>query len=1001
MKMFLTVIMGACALAAQIQAVETRPPALNKEVVRARELEQRIARAPSDTATLGALREGWTNPPASYRPHTRWWWPGNAVTKEGIAWELEQMKEQGFGGVEIMSFLKVYEKGNIEFGSPEFFDRVNYAVTKAQELGMLVTPPMGPGWNHGHAWVPEENGSKVLAISEQDFEGGQPADCTLKTPTEAPYLRKAKMKLEAVVAVKLNAKGVPDCGQRMDVSVQIKGPKEYSVKPKIQGSLNLPEGRWKLMGFWTAFTGQKCAAENYDPPSAIVDHLDKRAVRQYAEYMVERYRALFGDHFGQTVDSFFGDSYELSQDFALWSTDLFERFQKEMGYDLRPYLPLLKYGGAPETPYVRHDFGRFLHLMGMEAAVGTLADYCDEVGVQMRQQPHYRFTAELIEAAGRCQRPETENTKRSFEPMFWHKLTTSGAQLYPSKEKRWVSAEAFTFINTKYRTTMEQIKRGTDLFLRDGITQFYNHGYYYTPEKELAPARDLIWMNRISHVNTWWPWYRGLADYQARASFISRQGRADAKVLLYSPMPTVWSERAEFPCKHVRDVPFGKLPKMLVASGYDFDCVNDDLLQRHADVNAGKLVINGYAYSVLVLPRVLYLAPETLAVVERFVRGGGTVFALNTLPQKTTGLLQHAEREQKLAGMIEALFVAQGGEKKIGAGMTYYLPDCAGFDYLKVWSPGSPEWEPTEPLTPSYAKFIAALRERLIPDFEITGAPLSNGLTFRRTRIGQVDAWFICNLQPDAQHTEIILNTEARYPQIWKPMTGQITSTTKSRVTADGRLALAVDMQPWESFFVIVTSQPDKNLHLASDLRPEQTYPLAGTWSVAFSGLGGFQKRLELPNLVDWTTLPELRDFSGTAHYTLEVELPANLADSQKAVFLDLGKVHEVSQVRINGTDAGKVWMQPYRVEVTGMLKQGTNTFQIIVANLLWNYAAGLTQPTQIPLELQAHYGVTWNQEYSGWKSMQAAKRNNKNDRLPSGLIGPVTLQTADIINAP
>ena len=517
----------------------------------------------------------------------------------------------------------------------------------------------------------------------------------------------------------------------------------------------------------------------------------------------------------------------------------------------------------------------------------------------------------------------------------------------------------------------------------------------------LAPARDLIWMNRISHVNTWWPWYRGLADYQARASFISRQGRADAKVLLYSPMPTVWSERAEFPCKHVRDVPFGKLPKMLVASGYDFDCVNDDLLQRHADVNAGKLVINGYAYSVLVLPRVLYLAPETLAVVERFVRGGGTVFALNTLPQKTTGLLQHAEREQKLAGMIEALFVAQGGEKKIGAGMTYYLPDCAGFDYLKVWSPGSPEWEPTEPLTPSYAKFIAALRERLIPDFEITGAPLSNGLTFRRTRIGQVDAWFICNLQPDAQHTEIILNTEARYPQIWKPMTGQITSTTKSRVTADGRLALAVDMQPWESFFVIVTSQPDKNLHLASDLRPEQTYPLAGTWSVAFSGLGGFQKRLELPNLVDWTTLPELRDFSGTAHYTLEVELPANLADSQKAVFLDLGKVHEVSQVRINGTDAGKVWMQPYRVEVTGMLKQGTNTFQIIVANLLWNYAAGLTQPTQIPLELQAHYGVTWNQEYSGWKSMQAAKRNNKNDRLPSGLIGPVTLQTADIINAP
>jgi len=459
-------------------------------------------------------------------------------------------------------------------------------------------------------------------------------------------------------------------------------------------------------------------------------------------------------------------------------------------------------------------------------------------------------------------------------------------------------------------------------------------------------------------------------------------------------MPTVWSERAEFPGNHVRDVPFGKLPKILIASGYDFDCVNDDLLRHHAEVRDGKLVINGYSYSVLILPRVLFLAPETLAVVERFVRGGGTVFALNTLPEKTTGLMQHVEREQQLSKMIQAVFETTGGEKKVGSGVTYFMPDCGGFNYLPGPAGGAVEWSATEPLTPAYTKFIAALRERLTPGFEIVGKPLSDGLTFRHSRVGGVDVWFICNLQPNAARTEIILNTREHFPQIWNPMTGQIHAAAKSRVTADGRLALTVDLQPWESFFALLTAQPDKSLAPARELRLRKSYPVAGTWTVDFNGLGGMTNRLELSKLADWTTLPGLKDFSGTARYTLEVGLPANLTDKKQAAFLDLGQVHEVAQVWINGTDAGQVWMQPYQVEVTGLLKPGKNKIQITVANLLWNYAAGLTLPTPIPPELQAHYGATWSKDYysGGWATSPAAKKGNKNDRLPSGLIGPVVI---------
>ncbi len=41
------------------------------------------------------------NPEIVTKPFTRWWWMGNAVTKQGITNELEAFKAAGLGGVEI------------------------------------------------------------------------------------------------------------------------------------------------------------------------------------------------------------------------------------------------------------------------------------------------------------------------------------------------------------------------------------------------------------------------------------------------------------------------------------------------------------------------------------------------------------------------------------------------------------------------------------------------------------------------------------------------------------------------------------------------------------------------------------------------------------------------------------------------------------------------------------------------------------------------------------
>jgi hypothetical protein len=108
------------------------------------------ATAPAGAAlTLDQLVAGWTKPARTYKPHTRWWWPGNALTRADITFQLEQMAAQGLGGVEIMSAWRMYAQGNHDYLSPEFLALVQHAVAEARRLDLEVALTFSPGWSFG------------------------------------------------------------------------------------------------------------------------------------------------------------------------------------------------------------------------------------------------------------------------------------------------------------------------------------------------------------------------------------------------------------------------------------------------------------------------------------------------------------------------------------------------------------------------------------------------------------------------------------------------------------------------------------------------------------------------------------------------------------------------------------------------------------------------------------------------------------------------------------
>ena len=130
---------------------------------------------PLPAATSGAgydsLRKAFENPPIQNQNWTRWWWFGPQATEEGITYELEQMKKQGMGGVEMNWMSPLEPEGNFEFLSDRWAEMVKFTVQKAKQLGMRVDFTLGTGWPYGGPWITPELASKCIVRTVDEVIG--------------------------------------------------------------------------------------------------------------------------------------------------------------------------------------------------------------------------------------------------------------------------------------------------------------------------------------------------------------------------------------------------------------------------------------------------------------------------------------------------------------------------------------------------------------------------------------------------------------------------------------------------------------------------------------------------------------------------------------------------------------------------------------------------------------------------------------------------------------
>ena len=73
-------------------------------------------------------------------------------------------------------------------------------------------------------------------------------------------------------------------------------------------------------------------------------------------------------------------------------------------------------------------------------------------------------------------------------------------------------------------------------------------------------------------------------------------------------------------------------------------------------------------------------------------------------------------------------------------------------------------------------------------------------------------------------------------------------------------------------------------------------------------------------------------DGSTSKTYEFKFERP-----SEKAVFIDLGKVRHWATVKVNGEEAAKLWSEPYLCEISKFLHDGENKVEVEVTSTIYN----------------------------------------------------------------
>jgi hypothetical protein len=912
-------------------------------------LQTSVCRAQA-VPNLSLLRDSFAHPPDDSRIMMRWWWFGPAVSKPEIKRELEQMKSAGIGGVEIATLYPLAlddpQSGfhNLTFLSEEHLDALRFAASEARNLGLRLDITLGSGWPFGGPHIPLVQAAGAMRVETVEIPSGAKS---VAVPSVVPGER-----LETVFLVP----GSRDAFVAKEGS-PVREPIFEQGRLQIPSQLKTPS---VAIFFISSRTGMSVKRPAVGAEGFVLDHYDKNAVETHLRAVGDRFLEAFGNHPPYAV---FSDSLE---DYGSdWTPDLLQEFQRRRGYDLAPHLLALIGDTGPDTPAIRHDWGKTLTELADEHFLQPLHEWARAHGTLLRSQT-YGFPPVSLSSNQYEDLPDGEGKAtllmwRQFSDTRW---AASAGHLFG---KPVISSETWTWLHSPaFHATPLDMKAEADLHFLQGINQLVGHGWPYSPEIAGEPGWRMYAAGAFNAHNPWWFAMADLAMYLQRVSFALRQGKPANDVALLLPNDDAWASftvngqssssvttktgfntrGSDVSLDESMDGLLGHnvIPQILDA-GVNLDFIDADAID--------KLDIH---YPILVLPGIERIPLVTYRKIEQYAMQGGIVIATRRFPSKSPGLLNAESESRQIQQISQRLFLSTGAPGRFVEDETH---------------------------------LEAALASHSKPD--VSFSPKAPEIGFIHRKLSGADLYFIANTASHAVETHAQFRDAKRNAESWDPFSGQT-----SRLGQASQIDIA--LQPYESRLIVFGDDVGKEKPESIAGSPSKYIDLSTDWKLTFTSLN---QTVSMATLHSWSDEEAFKYYSGEVRYTKTIDLPANLL-SQNSVALDFGQgttvpipdplptfnmraylegpVREAADVYVNNQRVGAVWHPPYSIDLTKWLKPGANELTIIVGNTAINSLAGQALPDY--RLLNDRYGERFVPQ--GMDHLQP---------LPSGIVGRLQLR--------
>lgn len=698
-----------------------------------------------------------------------------------------------------------------------------------------------------------------------------------------------------------------------------------------------PPGHWRIVRLGATLVGKTNHPASPEATGLEVDKYDAAAVRRYLDSYLGTYRDAVGPQLigKRGIRALMSDSIEVGP--ANWTPDMIAQFKSLRGYDPTPWLPTLTgilVGDRAQSDRFLYDYRQTMadlvsseyyatlaqvaHANGLKVYGEALEAHRFLLGDDMTMRSHADVPMGAMWTFGRKQKPN---------PALIADIrgAASTAHIYGQNV---VAAESLTSMMNYWNDSPASLKRIIDLEFVNGVNLPIIHTSAHSPSDTKLPGISLFYFGQFfNRHESWGELARPWVDYLARNSFLLQQGVNVADV--------AWFYGEEAPIIALHE------PVKEKGRSYAFDYVNADALLNRL-TNDGDAIISPGAARY----RILYLGGSaqhmSLAVLQKIAKlaeGGATVVGL-----APTGDPSLTNQPTEFMALRDRLW-AGTTDTRIGRGRVI----------------ASSEIE------------VALATLGTTPQFRFIGEPDAD-IAFVQRRLSDGDSYFLVNRNNRAEHGEAHFRVKGRIPQLWRAETGAIEDISYS--IRDGQTVIPLNLAAEESVHIVFRKPATAASRLLppTDLAPTAT--LGGAWSVRFQEGRGAPAMIEMPSLIPLNEAKDdgVRYFSGIATYSSRFDAPAGWRKGQP-LWLDLGEVGEVADVRINGKPVGGLWHAPYRVNVAGAMQRGKNDVEVRVANLWVNRLIGDAQP--------GAKKVTFT-------SLPTYRANAT--LRPSGLIGPVQL---------